>query len=74
MEKRNKIYKMMGMMSGTSLDGIDLSLACYSKNETNWVYQSIMCKTFPYNQQDILLLKSMENHQLSYLEFREKEI
>jgi anhydro-N-acetylmuramic acid kinase len=70
MEKGNKIYKVIGMMSGTSLDGIDLSLAYYSKINTNWTYQLIMCQTFPYHQNDISLLKSMENTHLSFLEFR----
>jgi anhydro-N-acetylmuramic acid kinase len=67
MEKANKVYKVIGMMSGTSLDGIDLSLAFYSKSNSNWSYEAILCKTFPYHEKDINLLKSMENTHLNYL-------
>lgn len=42
MQKNGKVLipktKCIGMMSGTSLDGIDLSLAEYWKEESGWKY------------------------------------
>lgn len=35
-------------MSGTSLDGVDLSLATYYKNGKKWKYNMLCCKTYPY--------------------------
>lgn len=47
------------MMSGTSLDGIDLSLATYIKANNKWNYEIIGCKTYAYAQNNISLLKTM---------------
>lgn len=33
-----KNYHVIGMMSGTSLDGIDLSLAKYYKKNKKWTF------------------------------------
>lgn len=41
------------MMSGTSLDGIDLSLAQYWKNSNKWTYKMLKCKTFSYEKKDL---------------------
>lgn len=46
--KQNKIYKVIGMMSGTSLDGVDLSLGNYYQKNNKWNFDLIACKTFPY--------------------------
>lgn len=43
-----KKYKVIGMMSGTSLDGVDLSLANYYKKDNKWNFDMLNCKTFAY--------------------------
>lgn len=70
MNKEHKRYKVIGMMSGTSLDGIDLSLATYSKSYNKWSYEVIGYKTYLYNQNHVQLIKQMEDPNLTYLQFR----
>ncbi|MFP4555785.1 MAG: anhydro-N-acetylmuramic acid kinase [Bacteroidales bacterium] len=41
-------YRAIGVMSGTSLDGLDLSLAEYSKSNSCWKYKFIKTLTVPY--------------------------
>ncbi len=45
--KINK-YKVLGVMSGTSLDGVDIALVQFSK-ESNWDFQILMAETIPYS-------------------------
>jgi len=56
-----KKYKVVGMMSGTSLDGLDIAYCEFWKEYENWEYRLIKAITIPY---DILLkekLSSLEN-------------
>jgi len=41
-------YKIIGVMSGTSLDGLDIALCDFRKNEHSWNYKIIKAKTFKY--------------------------
>jgi anhydro-N-acetylmuramic acid kinase len=43
-------YTVVGMMSGTSLDGMDLVLCRFSKNEEAWDYKIEKCQTFAYSE------------------------
>lgn len=43
-------YKIIGIMSGTSLDGIDLVYCNIEKNEC-WSFQIIMAETIPYTKE-----------------------
>lgn len=44
-------YNIIGLMSGTSLDGIDLVYANYSKQgENNWKYSIRAAKTYPFTE------------------------
>lgn len=43
-------YIVLGVMSGTSLDGIDLSLVNFSKNDS-WSYKILVAETFPYSKE-----------------------
>ena len=42
--------KVIGLMSGTSMDGLDISCARYYKNNQSWSFDLLACETFPYNE------------------------
>jgi anhydro-N-acetylmuramic acid kinase len=41
-------YQVVGVMSGTSLDGIDLAHLYFSIESGNWTYKIGICQTIPY--------------------------
>ena len=43
----NKIYSIVGVMSGTSLDGVDLCWVKFSKKE-NWSFDILAAETHNY--------------------------
>jgi anhydro-N-acetylmuramic acid kinase len=43
-----KKYKVVGMMSGTSLDGLDLAYCVFWKNNGKWKYKLLKAITIPY--------------------------
>lgn len=44
-------YKIIGLMSGTSMDGVDLTYATYTKDKSGiWHYQLIHSKSFSYEE------------------------
>ena len=47
MKKINK-YRVLAMMSGTSLDGLDLVICDFIKKE-DWTYKLLKAKTIKYN-------------------------
>ncbi len=42
-------YNVLGIMSGTSLDGVDIALLSFRKNEV-WEYEIITAETIPYSE------------------------
>jgi anhydro-N-acetylmuramic acid kinase len=40
---------VLGLMSGTSMDGLDISCARYYKNDEGWNFDLVACETFPYD-------------------------
>lgn len=55
-------YKVIGVMSGTSLDGVDLALCSFSKKNT-WHFEIDFAETIPYPKSWMKKLK--ETHSLS---------
>jgi len=39
---------ILGIMSGTSLDGLDMALCSFSKTTSEWNYQILKAATLPY--------------------------
>lgn len=42
-------YHVIGLMSGTSLDGVDLAYCVFTYENKNWIYKILNTATFPYN-------------------------
>lgn len=55
MAKEN--YNVIGVMSGTSLDGIDLAHIIFSRLENHWYYQIEETKAVPYTEDWVFRLK-----------------
>jgi anhydro-N-acetylmuramic acid kinase len=52
-------YRVIGLMSGTSLDGVDLAYCVFTKNDAHWSYQIEQAVTLPYPEEWLLLLPSL---------------
>lgn len=48
MISKNK-YKVIGLMSGTSLDGLDIAYCIFNKKSSGWNYAIEQAETLPYN-------------------------
>lgn len=53
-----KNYNVIGIMSGTSLDGIDLAHVFLKKTAEKWTYEIVESETVPYSTEWITRLKS----------------
>lgn len=51
-------YKVIGVMSGTSLDGIDLAHLFFSIKDNHWTFEILATQTIPYTQDWINRLKN----------------
>ncbi|MGD1946862.1 MAG: anhydro-N-acetylmuramic acid kinase [Croceivirga sp.] len=45
-----KRFKVLGLMSGTSLDGLDIAYCHFWKKDTAWDFEIRQCEAIPYNQ------------------------
>lgn len=60
-------YNVIGVMSGTSLDGVDLAHIKFTKNQ-NWTYEILETKTISYTESWLKILKSAVNYSITELE------
>jgi anhydro-N-acetylmuramic acid kinase len=49
-------YNVIGVMSGTSLDGVDLAYIAFNKKD-QWTYQILHSETVPYSTDWVQQLK-----------------
>lgn len=49
--KRKDSYLAIGLMSGTSLDGLDVALCSFTPKNNKWEYELVDAKTFSYSRQ-----------------------
>ena len=78
----NKSYSIVGVMSGTSLDGIDLARLTFTVKNGNWTFEIHQCETMPYTIEWLNKLKiavnfnkeELENLNHSYTEYLAKVI
>jgi anhydro-N-acetylmuramic acid kinase len=67
-----KTYKAVGIMSGSSLDGIDIAYCIFSENNQNWSYQLVKVACLDYEAEWQNKLKNIET--LSALKFVKLDI
>lgn len=46
-----KTLRVLGLMSGTSLDGVDLAYCTFSRRKGSWHYRILEASTIPYNRE-----------------------
>ena len=54
----NSVYKVIGLMSGTSLDGLDIVAVELKRDDAGWTYNISACETIPYENE---IKKSLGN-------------
>ncbi len=59
---KKSTYHIIGLMSGTSLDGLDICYARYSYTN-NWSFKIINAITVPYSHKWMNILKDLTNQQ-----------
>lgn len=59
-------YKVVGVMSGTSLDGIDLAYITFDF-ETTWKFKIECCNTIAYSEEWLYILKNLVSNSLKEL-------
>ncbi len=54
-------YKVIGLMSGTSLDGVDVAFCVFKKKSNKWSFEIVKAETFPYENYWIKKLKNLHS-------------
>ncbi|MFZ9700228.1 MAG: anhydro-N-acetylmuramic acid kinase, partial [Flavobacteriales bacterium] len=68
---KTKPYRVLGLMSGTSLDGLDLCLAEFLFSDQVWKFQIFDFQTIPYTEtwkQRLATAHSLGAEELSHLD------
>src|ERR1035438_4696654 len=62
-----KTYHVIGVMSGTSLDGLDIAYVKFSVLNDQWKYELLDAKTIPYSEQmRVLLMKANDKSAIRF--------
>ena len=72
MLKIKNSYNVIGVMSGTSLDGIDLCFSNFSYENQDWKFKILVSDTVPYEKSWIT--KLTHAHSLSEIELKELDL
>lgn len=70
--KTIKTYKVIGLMSGTSVDGVDIAYCEFTKHNRKWIYNIIHAETVDYERHWKEILSYVEN--LSAINLNETDI
>jgi anhydro-N-acetylmuramic acid kinase len=52
------VYRVIGLMSGSSLDGLDIAFVEFHENAGNWQYEILHADCYPYTAEWISRLKN----------------
>jgi len=66
-------YKVIGIMSGTSLDGVDLAFCTFAKKK-KWEYEINAVKTYQYPNSWLEILRNISLVNKAHLEIIDKEL
>jgi anhydro-N-acetylmuramic acid kinase len=62
-----KTYNVVGVMSGTSLDGVDIAYVKFTEENNQWTFELLNCKTIPYSEQmRVLLIKANDKSAIRF--------
>ena len=64
-----KTYKALGLMSGSSLDGLDIAYCEFSFDGKNWTFKIHQSETFAYDEEWLLLLKQLPEQSKEEIEW-----
>lgn len=63
-----KIYKTIGVMSGSSLDGVDLAYCRFEEEKGQWTFDILYAETIPFPPKwEVRLSKLMEQSALTFI-------
>lgn len=65
--KKDRVYRAIGVMSGTSLDGVDIAFCEFEMHDSGWKYRIIVAETFHYDEKRRNELAAA--HELTAFEF-----